>query len=162
MSGRVIRLRAAKPADLDNINNVIEAAIMTWNLAERVKRLSLPSYRYTLLDFEHLEFIVAEDGQQNIIAVAAYEPAETKDTPEQQSGLLLHGLYVHPAEKNHGLGTQLFKAVENIAKEKSFDGLLVKAQKDAVGFFKKSGMQPLTVTNLDKDYKDRFWKSLQA
>jgi N-acetylglutamate synthase-like GNAT family acetyltransferase len=158
----MIKLSSAQESDLAGINQVIEAAVNSWDLPERVKRLSLPSYRYTSLDFEHLEFMVAKDGQQNIIAVAAYEPAESKDTPEQQSGLLLHGLYVHPAAKNHGLGTRLFSAVDNIAKEKSLDGLLVKAQKDAVGFFKKSGMRPLTVTNLDKDYKNRFWKSLQT
>ena len=54
-----INLRPALKTDLDAINRVIEAAVMTWKLPERVKRLSLPSYRYTLADFAHLEMVVA-------------------------------------------------------------------------------------------------------
>ena len=46
---------------LDAINRVIESAVLGWNLAERVKRLVLPSYRYTPLDVQHLSFAVARN-----------------------------------------------------------------------------------------------------
>ena len=157
----MFKLRTANESDLPGINQVIEAAILGWDLPERVKRLSLPSYRYTAMDLKHLEIIIAEqDGK--IVALASWEPADKNDTPSQQSTLLLHGLYVHPSLQHQGLGTQLFNAIENIAKEKSFDGLLVKAQKDANEFFKKQAMQPLIVTNPDKDYENRYWKSLHT
>ena len=155
----MVKVRTANITDLPGINRVIEGAVMSWDLPERVKRLSLPSYYYSEMDLQHLEIIITEENEK-IIALASWEVAEEKDTPDQQHGLLIHGLYVHPATQNQGLGTQLFRAIENIAKEKSLDGLLVKAQKDAVVFFEKLGMQPLTVTNPDKNYKNRFWKSL--
>lgn len=37
-------LRPASPADLGEISALIERAVMTWRLPERVKRLALPSY----------------------------------------------------------------------------------------------------------------------
>jgi hypothetical protein len=40
-----VRLRPAGAGDLDALNGVIEHAAMAWNLAERVKRLSLPTIR---------------------------------------------------------------------------------------------------------------------
>lgn len=160
MSALAIKIRAANRADLDIINQIIEAAVMTWNLPERVKRLSLPSYRYTLLDFEHFEFKVAEDEQQKIVAVAAWEPADLKDTPEQQSGLLLHGLYVHPDARKQGIATQLIHAAERAAQSKGLSGLLVKAQTDAVGFFTHNKFEQLKVRNPASDYVNRLWKSL--
>ena len=40
-----IRIRPVDETDLDALNRVIGAAVMTWALPERVKRLSLPVYR---------------------------------------------------------------------------------------------------------------------
>ncbi len=39
-----VPIRPANQADLETINGVIESAVMTWRLPDRVKRLSLPSY----------------------------------------------------------------------------------------------------------------------
>ncbi len=39
-----IDIRLAGHADLEAINRVIEVAVMTWDLPDRVKRLSLPAY----------------------------------------------------------------------------------------------------------------------
>ena len=52
-------LRPACGSDLDAVNGVIEAAVMGWHLPERVKRLSLPSYRYTRTDIDHMQVVVA-------------------------------------------------------------------------------------------------------
>lgn len=38
-------LRRLGPDDLEQANAVVEAALMTWSLPERVKRLSLPAVR---------------------------------------------------------------------------------------------------------------------
>jgi len=67
---------------------------MTWNLPQRVKRLSLPSYRYTGIDFDHFEMVVAEDDRQTTIGIAAWEPADAKDAPAGHTALLLHGIYL--------------------------------------------------------------------
>ena len=151
-------VRRAEKKDLDEINRVIEAAIMTWKLPERVKRLSLSSYRYTEFDFEHLDMVVAEDTSHNVIGVAAWEEADVRDTLSGQAALLLHGIYVEPSCQHHGIGKNLFQIAEQASQEKQYHGLLVKAQAGAEGFFQAMGMRRLPIENEQKDYANRFWK----
>jgi GNAT superfamily N-acetyltransferase len=162
MSLSHVRVRPAGPADLDAVNRVVEAALMTWNLPERVKRLSLPSYRYTEADQRHLEMVVAEDRQHTVIGVAAWEAADARDAPEGRSALLLHGIYVHPGHRRRGVGRRLFEAAQAAVRIHDCDGLLVKAQKDANGFFLALGMQPLEAVDASRDYTNRFWQPAAA
>jgi predicted N-acetyltransferase YhbS len=154
-----IRLRPAMPADLAAVNAVIERAVMTWNLPERVKRLTLPSYRYNAHDLDHLHMVVAEDAGHALLGVAAWEPASPRDLPAGKSGLLLHGLYVDPDRQRGGVGSRLLDAALTAAREQGFDGLLVKAQSDAADFFVARGLQRLPVVDPDRDYPHRFWKA---
>lgn len=154
-----VSLRAATRDDLQDINVVIEAAIMNWDLPERTKRLALPVYRYTPIDYEHLEIIVAESDDKGVVGVAACEFADAAELPGK-SALLLHGLYVRPDVQHEGIGSQLFEAVEALIPEHGCDGLLVKAQTDAVGFFETQGMQQLENTNPASKYAHRFWKQI--
>lgn len=155
------RLRPAMPADLPAINAVIERGVMAWQLPERVKRLSLASYLYHPHDLEHLHIVVAEDAANAIIGVAAWEPAKLRDVPAGQHGLLLHGIYVDPPQQHHGVGTRLLAAALDAARESGKDGLLVKAQADADGFFAAHGLQRLPVLDPARDYPHRFWKIVQ-
>ncbi len=50
-----VKVRAETKIVLDAINHVIEAAVMIWDLPERVKRLSLSSYYYTEQDLNHYQ-----------------------------------------------------------------------------------------------------------
>ncbi|MEZ5476352.1 MAG: GNAT family N-acetyltransferase [Thiolinea sp.] len=153
-------LRQAMPADLPALNRVVEAAVMSWNLPERVKRLSLPSYRYDEADLQHLILWLVEqsDSAEPVLAVAGWEAADASECPSHQRGLLLHGLYVLPQYRHHGLGTRLLQAAEQAAGAEAYAGVLVKAQKQAAGFFRKQGYQPLPVTDCSRDYAHRFWK----
>ena len=153
-----INIRSAGPGDLDEINRVIEAAVMTWPLPDRVKRLSLPSYRYNTVDLDHLEAIVAEDNQQTIIGIAAWEPADTRDAPAGCQALLLHGIYVDPLYGYHGIGSRLLAYADEAAQSHGYDGLLVKAQEYANGFFISQGMEKLEVEDPARHYANRFWK----
>jgi GNAT superfamily N-acetyltransferase len=112
------------------------------------------------MDFEHLYLVVAVDESGDIIGVAAWEQASPKDIPHGKTALLLHGIYVDPSCHQHGVGRQLFHAAEEAAVRDHFDGLLVKAQRDAVDFFKAQGMQKLVVENTEQNYANRFWKSV--
>lgn len=154
-----IHVRRARADDLDAINRVIEAAVMTWNLPERVKRLSLSSYRYKELDFDHLEMVVAEDEREKILGVAAWEQVDVKDTPTGQSALLLHGIYVDPSHHHQGIGRRLFRLAEQAVLNHQYSGLLVKAQEDAKGFFLTQGMTRMEVEDPARHYANRFWKS---
>jgi len=154
-----IQIKIAKQTELDGINHVIEAAIMQWKLPERVKRLSLASYFYNELDLKHFEILVAKQGEKNI-AVTSWEAADSKDTPQYKTGLLLHGLYVHPDNQHQGLGTMLLQQAENAVKDKGLSGLLVKAQPDAIDFFLHQGMHELEIHNSSRDYAHRLWKDI--
>lgn len=153
-----VRVRPAAVDDLPAINAIVERAVMTWQLAERVKCLSLPSYRYQAHDLAHLHIVVAEDGAHAIVGVAAWEEAGARDVPPGKRGLLLHGIYVDPAKQKQGVGSRLLDAAMNAALESGFDGLLVKAQADASGFFAVRGMTRLPVENPERDYPHRFWQ----
>ena len=151
-----IKLRPGGLSDLDAINDIITRAIGTWTVSERVKRLSLPSYLYQPEDLDHLELLLAMDGHQPV-AIAAWEPAESKHLPPGQTGLLLHGLYVDPDVARSGLGSALLNACQDAARERGFKGVLVKATRDAVGFFERCGFMRLPVMSQDRDYELRYW-----
>ena len=155
-----IHIRPASRADLDSVNQIIKDAVMTWNLPERVKRLSLSSYYYSDLDLNYLHIVIAEDDKQNMLGVAAWEPADSKDVPAGQNALLLHGIYVNPNHHRQGIGQQLFRAAEQAAKQGQYHGLLVKAQEDAKEFFIAQGMNTLAVEDASRHYENRFWKAL--
>lgn len=160
MHSSSINIRSVTLSDLEYINQVIKAAVMSWNLPERVKRLSLSSYFYTEQDLKHLEIFAAEDEKKNILGVAAWEPADSKDTPAGLTAILLHGIYILPSQHNQGIGQQLFRHVEQLVAEQQCDGLLVKAHEEANDFFIKQGMQQLTVEDSSRQYANRFWKPL--
>ena len=155
-----IALRPANKADLAAINRVIERAVQTWNLPERVKRLALPTYLYNEHDLDHLRLVVAEDSAAAVIGVAAWEDAAARDCPQGRRGLLLHGLYVDPDRQRGGAGSRLLSAAAGAARKQGYDGLLVKAQADAEGFFRAQGLQQLAVADASRDYPNRFWLDL--
>ena len=150
-------LRQAHADDLPAINGIVERAVATWQLPERVKRLSLPSYRYQTHDLVHLHLMLAEDADHTPVGVAAWEPANPRDLPAGQRGLLLHGLYVDPARQRRGVGSQLLEATAAAARAQGFDGVLIKAQADANGFFEARGLQRLPVEDAARHYPHRFW-----
>lgn len=151
-------LRPVEAGDLNAVNEVIEACVMSWDLPERVKRLSLSSYHYTPHDLHHLELVLAQTAKGEIAGVAALEPASSTDFPDAQCGKLLHGLYVAPQFQHQGIGSQLLSVALETARSEKLDGLLVKSQADAVGFFKSRGFTRLQVTDDSRDYVHRYWK----
>ena len=106
MTGQAITVQRLTPDStaLDAINCVIESAVLGWDLAERVKRLVLPSYRYTPLDVQHLSFAVARNRQDDIVGVASWEETGAVDSPQIGATLVLHGLFVAPGHQGRGIG----------------------------------------------------------
>jgi predicted N-acetyltransferase YhbS len=154
------KLRTAGPADLHGINAVIQRAVMTWNLPERVKRLAMPTYLYTAHDLDHLAMAVAEDASGKLIGIAAWEPAAKRDCPDGRKGLLLHGLYVEPIKKGQGVGSKLLDAAGDFAHRQGYEGILVKAQAEAVGFFQAVGLRQVAIQDPGRDYPNRYWLEL--
>ncbi len=155
------RLRNAGEHDLAELNAVVEAAVMGWSLPERVKRLAVDSYRYTAEDMLHLAMRVAVDENGRIVGVAAFEQASRRETPGGVSGLLLHGLYVAPAAQRRGIGGALLASVVKAARYAGHEGVLVKASRDAVEFFKARGFQRAGDESASA-YPNLFWLPLSA
>ena len=156
-------MRAARIEDLASINRVISAAVMTWDLPERVKRLALSSYHYHAVDFAHFGMCV-EEQQDQIVGVAAWEPADPRDLPDELAadvhGLLLHGIYVDPQVQRQGVGRALITQAIVAATAQGAAGLLVKAQNDAVPFFQALGWRPLPIRDRVRDYQHRYWRAI--
>ena len=155
-------LRRGTAADLSAVNAVIERAVMAWKLPERVKRLALPMYLYSAHDLEHVEIVIAGNGAVGVLGFAAWEPALERDCAQGRRGLQLHGIYVDPDQQRRGVGARLLSAAAAAAREQGYDGLLVKAQADAEGFFAAQGLQRLAVEDIRRDYPHRFWLDLTA
>jgi len=105
-----LALRPAVDADLGAVNAVVERAVMTWKLPERVKRLAMQSYFCTACDLKCQQVVIAGDSAGGVVGVAAWEAAAARDCPQGRRGLLLHGIYVEPARQRHGIGARLLSA----------------------------------------------------
>lgn len=158
MDSPPVTLRAATRADLDAVNAVVEAAVLAWNLPERVKRLSLPVYRYDAADFEALHLLAAVAPSGDVLGVAAWEPIESP-VADGGPGVLLHGLYVDPQWQGRGIGSRLLGAVLEAARDLGATGVLVRAQREAEGFFRRHGF---FVLDADESHPRRWWRPTQA
>ena len=155
-------LRAAGRGDLAAINALIARAVDTWDLSARVKRSSIPLYQYHPVDFDFLSMLVAPDGGERIAGVAAWEAADAREAPPGDRAALLHGIYVDPGRTGRGIGSLLLAAVADGARAAGYDGLLVRAQADAVGFFESCGLARLAAADPLADYPHRYWLDLNA
>ena len=153
-----MKIRSACKDDLNKINQTIELAVMTWQLPERVKRLALPSYRYNEVDLGHYDIVVAE-ADNRIIGVVAWD-TEPHQGPANILSLLLHGIYVHPEYQRQSVGRKLFNAAEEAARGKKRNGILVKAQIEAEGFYQSQGLSKLETQDIERDYAVQYWKPL--
>lgn len=153
-----LHIRNARPHDLDSINQVVRAALTSWDLPERVKRLTLSSYLYNELDLRHLRILIAT-VEDTVVGLLAIE-SEHSETDVPADSLLIHGLFVDPAFHHQGIGTQLFRQAQQLACRMNASGLLVRAHKDAQGFFTAMDMQTLPVLDTTRDYALRYWKAI--
>ncbi len=146
---------------LPQVNDIIEAGIDSWQISTRVKRLSKPLYRYSADDLEHLDIRVSI-AQSVVVGVVAWEQAEADQLPAGSQGLLLHGLYVSPTLAKQGLGRRLVGACIAASEAAKVDGLLVKAQTDAAGFFESLGFTRMPVDSGMHQYDLRYWLPTRA
>lgn len=155
-----LSIRPAEKHDLIAINQIIEAAIRTWHLPERVIRLTLPTYKYNEMDLQHMYIVVACQND-TILGVAAWEPANPIDAPKDKRALILHGIYVDPAQHRQGIGAALFHAAEEATRKQNLKGIVVKAQKGSEAFYRSQGMNKLDVVDKKHEFENRYWKQTE-
>lgn len=146
--------RIAGIEDLEAINDVIEAAVMNWPMADRVKRLSLPSLKYNETDLAHMIFIVGE-VRYEIVGVAVWDPFRDDNLA------LLHGLYVLPELQGQGIGKDLVSHVLSGAAERRLDAVIVRAERVAVEFFRAQQFQQIE-TAPGSEYPWQFIRPVAA
>lgn len=157
-----VSLRKATPDDLMFINGIIETSVMSWQLPERVKRLSLPNYRYKAEHFDTLTlFLAVAKETPDVLGVLALGTATGEHAPPGKNATLLHGIYVDPINHREGVGTKLVAHSVKAAKKAETDGVLVHAQPDSIAFFEATGFARCEIPDTeDTEYRNTFWKSL--
>ncbi len=151
-------VRIGRPSELDAINRVITAAIGTWHVSERMKRLAVPLYCYDAGDLELMTLLVAEDDIGKLLGVATLEHMEPGAIKGGSSSLLLHGLFVLPDASGKGIGAELMKAARSRTAELGCEGFFVKAVRESAGYFAHAGLERVHVTCPEQDYPHRFWQ----
>lgn len=146
-----------KISDLPEINLVIAQAVMAWPMPERIKRLSVPVLCYDSEDFKHYQFMLYQQGDSS--AGVVVWNAQTLVKTAKGQGYLMHGLYVAPNCQGRGIGRQLMQQVFSRAADAGADGVLVKAERAALGFFEQCGLEPLPAIS-QTDYPYQFWHKL--
>ena len=159
--GNELDVRELVATDLGEINAVVEAAVMGWDKAERVKRLALASCQYHADDFDHLTFFGAAGDDGKLVGAVCWETAEVVVGSGIVNALSLHGLYVHPRAQGHGAGSRLYELAAATALRCRLDGLFVKAMREAQGFFARQGMMLLPIQDPVRDYPHRYWLDLR-
>jgi len=153
-------IESAVARDLPGINRVLATAINAWTVSERVKRLALPLYHYDLADLEDLHIYKAVDTQGVILGVIAWGAVAPAETLGREGEALLNGIYVDPAFQGLGIGKSLFEYARQRAEGFGYRGFIVKASKDAIGFFERIGLD--RVESDKANYPYLFWKAFDS
>ena len=153
-------VRHAGLDDLSTVNAIVDGAIDTWQLPERVRRLSAPSLRYGRVDLSHMEILLAEDETGQAVGAAALEHADAVDTPEACSALLLHGLYVTPARQRRGVGASMVCHVMGIARARGVEGVSTRVWRESEAFFVALGFAAFGDAAKASRHPRRMWKPL--
>ena len=148
-------IERASSRDLASVNAVIQRAIMTWSMSERVKRRAVTILQYDQVDAANLALYVCRSGT-TIIGVIALD-FDYKASRAGCRGILLHGIYVDPATHRRRVGQTLMKFAERQAVIRAEDGVWIKAERVSRRFFERCGYIHCAPKS-DADYPYLYWK----
>ena len=153
------KVRIVGRMDLPAINAIVEQAVASWDVTERVKRLAMPDYQYRREDMDHMWLLAAQAKDGKLWGFAALEEADSAELPAPGPGLLMHGLFVQPAFMRAGIGTHLLRVGAGVAKTLGYKGMLVKSVRQSRRFFERNGLLALRAEKAT-DYPYRYWLAL--
>lgn len=135
-----VAIRPAQRSDLDAINGVVEAAVMSWPLPGKQKRRALPDFHFHPIDLDQSILLVAVGSHRHILGVAACDPANSACAPAGQLALVLDGLYVHPEHEHHDIASHLLDEAMALARRHGREGLLVKTHGEGGALLHAQGL----------------------
>lgn len=144
---------------LNDVNRVVEQAVMAWSTSDRVRRLSLPLLRYSEMDLRHMKFLLLDDSAGEAVATAAWEETEADGAERGARCLQLHGLYVLPQWQRQGLGSSLLDFASLYAVSHDIDTIAVRAWREAQPFFHEHGFEPIGTQQSLNGYSELLWRS---
>ena len=133
-----VAIRRARLNDTSAINAVVDSAIDSWPISERVKRLVRPLYQYDNVDLQNYDLIVADQSDHAIVGVAAWSAGK----PSPDGTACLQGLFVDAAWHRRGVGVALLEAVVGQAGVRGSGRLALRATRSAENFFLYHGFRP--------------------
>lgn len=154
-----LAIRPAQRSDLDAINGVVEAAVMSWPLPAKLKRRALPDFHYHTIDLDVAMLLIAIGSRSHVLGVVACEPARLTDNPQERNALLLDGLFIHPDYRDHGIAGHLLDEARALARRQGRDGLLVKVRAEVEDFFRDQGLTPLPHERAGAEDKPLLWQA---
>lgn len=154
-------LREIDADEVSLANDIVVPAIGTWGMKPRLQRLVIATYQYDPSDFQTMRLLLIERSDRTAVGMVALEDYPGAEVNISQRIVLLHGIYVMPAQQRQGVGQALVEAALAHARAEAMAGVLVKAHASANGFFRRVGFTELPVQNAGTDYPHRFWWPLQ-
>ena len=158
----ITEARSVTASDLDTVNQVVAESVRSWELPERVHRLATPALNYDSTDLAHMSIALLCESNGDGIGVAAWEDASRHQVPDAARALLLHGLYIVPRYQRMGVGTRLADHVLQWARDRQFDGVVVRAWRDAMAFFAAIGFQPISHGETANQNPRNLWRAVDT
>jgi GNAT superfamily N-acetyltransferase len=140
--------------NLTQVNGVIERSIQSWPTTLRLKRLAMAPLQYREPDLQDFEFLLCYKAHA-CLGIAAWQP----DTPLSlcstsvsagdlgseisARAVLLHGLFVSAQSQASGIGGLLLDELTRQARQRSFAGIFVRAERFSTSYFEHKGFHRL-------------------
>jgi GNAT superfamily N-acetyltransferase len=154
-------LEAVNRSARAEVNAIIAAAIDSWPLPARLRRLSVPVLAYRDDDFDAYAIALVHCAGRSEGAPVGVVARCLETSVADGSYLFVHGLYLLPALQRRGIGRELLGRLEGEAVEARARGVLVKAERVALPFFLGAGYAQLAPgEGPGGDYPYRCWREL--
>lgn len=147
-----------KASDLCAINRIVEQAVSSWGLPERVYRLTKPLLAYSGTDLNFMRAVLVLNAELNAIGTALWETGGLESAAKQTSPLFLHGLYILPEFQRQGIGTRLIDHVSRYARQAGYNGIEIKAWRDSEPFFLRLGFNDAAGAHERILYPRQLWR----
>ncbi len=153
------RISQATPTDLRQLNDVIQRAVSTWQLPERVRRLTAPFFTVDEQDLRDRQWLVSKNQDGTVVGVAHWTKALGYDLPEGcQGAAVIHGLYVDSTQQRRTVGTSLLRHIDQLALQADLPALVVRAQRSAESYFVSQQFRPLRDEPDGPTYPRGLWR----